>query len=234
VDIFQANQLVQKMQQWGIIFDNGLSGEELQRIESENNFQFPVDLRTLLMLALPIWEPDYTTGAAYVQEQFPNWRNHASIVMRKSRNYLFEGIRYAIEVGYETAPELGYWQNAWGSRPNTLSEALTIFEQRFSAAPLMIPVYGHRFIPTTPLLAGNPVFSIVGHDIIHYGHNLIDFFHHEFSPETHSLPEATTQPRVISFWDDFVYGPQFDYPTTPKISLKDIELDKYTDTESKT
>ena len=50
-------------QQAGVIFENGLTEEELRLVEESFGFQFPPDLKALLMFALP-------TGKGW-----PNWRD---------------------------------------------------------------------------------------------------------------------------------------------------------------
>jgi hypothetical protein len=43
----------------------------------------------------------------------------------------------------------------------------------------MIPLFAHRFIPAEPLDEDNPVFSIMGADVICYGRNLLHYIYNE-------------------------------------------------------
>lgn len=63
-------------------------------------------------------------------------------------------------------------------------------------------MFAHRFIPDTPAAAGNPVFSIVQTDIIHYGSDLADYFAREFGVPRPSW--AAQAPKEIPFWSDLV------------------------------
>jgi hypothetical protein len=229
MDLQLIRELVERMRGWGIIFDKGLSNSEIEQIESENNFRFPEDLRALLQCALPLWEPNYDRSGLYVVERFPNWRTHASLIMRQSRRYLLEGLRDTVKYCYETNQTQKCWLEPWGVQPVHVSEALSILDSQFATAPVLIPVYVHRFIPGDPLTAGNPIFSVAGVDIIHYGHDLADYFNHEFSPSTDRHEKAKAATRYIRFWGDFVYGPRVERPQVPPVNLQDIDLDKYSD-----
>jgi hypothetical protein len=71
-----------------------------------------------------------------------------------------------------------------------------------AAAPRLIPLFGHRFLPEEPLASGNPVFSISQSDIIHYGSDLADYLEREFGPaQPHP---AMGEVRRIRFWSDAV------------------------------
>lgn len=64
----------------------------------------------------------------------------------------------------------------------------------------MIPIYAHRYIPTTPLESGNPVFSIMQTDIIYYGTNLINYFCNEFNLDKKLYDQSQETPKYIKFW----------------------------------
>jgi hypothetical protein len=68
--------------------------------------------------------------------------------------------------------------------------------------PRLIPVYIHRFIPSEPPEAGNPVFSVHQSDIIIYGNDLAAYLSAEFGiPNPSTSPEA---PRAIRFWSEWL------------------------------
>lgn len=69
-----------------------------------------------------------------------------------------------------------FWDPEWGDRPSSLADALRIAEEAVRAAPRLIPVYGHRYLPQEPCIAGNPVFSVYQMDIIVYGSDLYYYF----------------------------------------------------------
>jgi hypothetical protein len=108
----------------------------------------------------------------------------------------FDGIRFDIECH-------SFWWPAWGPRLLELSEAIEVARQGVAAAPRLIPVYGHRYLPAVPAEAGNPVFSVVQTDIIYYGRDLRAYFLHEFGAMSY-VEAITPEPRDVPFWSDLV------------------------------
>ncbi|MFD5738099.1 hypothetical protein ACFXJM_09610 [Streptomyces massasporeus] len=56
--------------------------------------------------------------------------------------------------------------------------------------PVMVPICSHRYLLGDPDRTGTPVLSMYQTDIIRYGTDLVDYFHHEFglpvpTPEDH-------------------------------------------------
>jgi hypothetical protein len=86
----------------------------------------------------------------------------------------FDGIAFDIKNN-------AFWWDDWGPKPERLDDALAVARQRVSAAPKLIPVFSHRYLPAEPCLSGNPVFSVHQTDIIFYGTDLWDYFRQEFS-----------------------------------------------------
>ena len=72
----------------------------------------------------------------------------------------------------------------------------------FAKVPVMVPIYSHRYLLAHPDRTGTPVLSMYQTDIIYYGTDLVDYFHHEFgrpvpTPEDH-------QYAAIPFWSYFL------------------------------
>ncbi|MCP4084980.1 MAG: hypothetical protein GY745_08005 [Actinomycetia bacterium] len=44
-----------------------------------------------------------------------------------------------------------------------------------ATAPMLIPVYAHRYLPSEPCRSGNPVLSVMQTDVIYYGQNLVEY-----------------------------------------------------------
>lgn len=168
----------------GVVTTRGLSDRELVRIEEEHSFRFPPDLRAFLGYALPV-SPGWV-----------DWRAVDDTELRRRLDWPFEGICFDIE-------HADFWLAGWGERPGTLAECFEIARQRVSAAPALIPIVGHRYLPARPDVAGNPVLSVHQTDIICYGADLEEFFANE-------LPEAfgrtgfgiSREPRWIELWSE--------------------------------
>jgi hypothetical protein len=194
-DVFQAylNQAIAQLRALGVIFEAGLTDDEVQGAEQRYQIQFPPDLRQFLQIALPV----ATTANAV----FPNWRS--------ANPEIIQDIRWRLQTPVEwladefTLEEHHFWLPGWDAKPQNLADALEYVRQKVRAAPRLIPLIGHRFMPQTPHQAGNPVFSMYGDDTIYYGFDLADYLHKEFRI---SRPEwAASRPRrYIPFWENLV------------------------------
>lgn len=168
----------------GVAIGPGLTASELARVESVIAAPLPDDLRAFLSTGLPL-------GG-----RFPDWREPGSDAIREQLNWPFEGIAFDIE-------QNGFWMDNWGARPSELAEALSIARKHVSAAPRLIPISGHRYLPAEPGLPGNPVLSVYQSDIIYYGDDLATYLRCEF----HQLPYADAvheTVRRVRFWSDVV------------------------------
>lgn len=163
-----------------IEFDDGLTDAEAVATETRFSFRFPPDLRAFLQTALP-------RGP-----QFPDWRSGDESLLRDWLNRPRDGILFDVE-------HSGFWLEEWGPRPRSLEAAHRVVNELVTAAPKLIPIYGHRMMPDEPQEHGNPVFSVHQTDIIHYGFDLADYFRNEFHlPGREPWPEHI---RAIRFWD---------------------------------
>lgn len=102
-----------------------------------------------------------------------------------------------------------FWYDPWGPRPADLEEACALARRHLQAAPPLVPIYLHRFIPAEPAQAGNPILSVVQADIICYGADLEDYLAREFGgngsrPVSPPVGEAGVE--SIPFWGDIVLG----------------------------
>lgn len=170
----------------GVQFDPGLAPNEFPAIETEWKFRFPPDLREFLSLALPV-------SAGWI-----NWRTGDREAIRNALSWPLEGLCFDIERN-------AFWLNAWGERPAQLADAIDIARRAVNAAPTLIPICSHRYLPATPPEAGNPIFSVYQTDIIYYGADLLDYlqneFRHHFGRGEHALSH---DPRHIPFWSDLL------------------------------
>lgn len=161
----------------------GLTEEELGRVEQAFGFRFPPDLRLVLQFMLP------------VSEGFPDWRNERVQDLIEWFDAPAEGIAFDVE-------ENDFWMEQWGERPDDVDDAIEDARRHVAQAPILVPVFSHRFIPARPEEAGNPVFSVVESDVIVFGNDLASYFHTEFDVP---LPEwAAQMPKRIEFWSDLV------------------------------
>ena len=177
----------EKLEAAGVAFDKGLTEREIQLVEQSFRFSFPPDLKALLMFALPCGK------------SWPNWRNLEDPQIEVMMSWPTEGICFDIENN-------GFWPETWGTKPESLDQAFEVANQKVSAAPKLIPIYGHRYLPDRPSIEGNPVFSVYQTDIICYGSNLWRYFQNEFQYPSEGKSLQLDEPlRRIEFWSDLVF-----------------------------
>jgi len=178
----EAAQRVEALRRAGIEIRPGLTAEELAAIETRHAFRFPPDLRALLAAGLP-------TG-----DRFPDWRGAASAI-EALLGAPVAGLLYDVEHN-------ALWLADWGPRPADADQARLLAAAALAKAPMLAPVWAHRYLPTEPAEAGNPVLSVHQSDIVVYGVDLADYLSREFGAVTE---RATQTPvRAAPFWSQLV------------------------------
>jgi hypothetical protein len=180
----QWTRLLDELRDRGIVIEDGLTETETREAEYRFGFHFPPDLRALLQIGLP------------VGERFWDWRDGDEEQLRFILNWPLEGMQFDIQNNV-------FWLDEWGARPESVdeAEAVQLAAQAVAAAPRLIPIFAHRYIPAEPGRAGNPVFSVHQMDIIIYGNDLLSYFANEFA----GVAAWYTPPldaRPIRFWSD--------------------------------
>lgn len=163
----------------------GLKETEFAAIQRDFGVVFPPDLRQVLAAALP-------TGP-----RWPNWREAA----RDPRGAAAANVRDCLAWPHDgmifDIKNNAFWDPEWGQRPSSLDAAIEIASRAVRAAPMLIPVYGHRYIPAEPCTAGNPVLSVYQMDIIVYGRDLAAYLVAEATGQSESL---VADDRPIRCW----------------------------------
>ncbi|XP_010550364.1 PREDICTED: uncharacterized protein LOC104821255 [Tarenaya hassleriana] len=153
-----ANKVIAHLRSSGIQVQPGLSDAEFARAEAEFGFTFPPDLRAILSAGVP--------SAA----GFPDWWSpRARLHLRAMVDLPIAAVSF--QIARNTL-----WCKSWGSRPANPEKALRVARNSLRRAPLMIPIFGHCYIPCNPSLAGNPVFFVDETRIFCCGSDLSDFF----------------------------------------------------------
>jgi len=161
----------------------GFTQAELDDAQARYGIVFPSDLIAVLLERQPVGGYDW---AAENDE------------IRKMLNWPFEALLFDVENGF--------WWPDWGERPEGAPDRADRLRDALANAPRLIPLWSHRFIPETPALAGNPVFSMHGFDTIYYGANLTEYFDYE-AKGRHEIGPV----RHIPFWSDLVEKPDLGY-----------------------
>ncbi|KAL0332380.1 UNVERIFIED_CONTAM: hypothetical protein Scaly_2139500 [Sesamum calycinum] len=152
-----AKNLIQYLHSSNIPVEAGLSEAEFSAVESSFSFTFPPDLRSILQEGLP------------VGPGFPNWRSSSKQQLEILTNLPILGI--CKEVSRNE-----FWVDSWGMRPDDTDHAARLARGFLKKAPVLVPIYRHFYIPSTPATAGNPVFYVYGADVKLWSFDIAGFF----------------------------------------------------------
>jgi hypothetical protein len=161
----------------------GLTGNELRRVEREFGIRFNPDHRSLITAGMP-------HGG-----RWPDWRDGDREALRAWLDEPVDGVLFDVE-------ENGFWWHGWGERPGDVTQALAQACVRLKGAPSLVPIYGHRFCPALPLF-GLPVLSVVQTDVAIYGQDIVDYLLREFRgyPEE---PKQIGPVLDVPFWSELI------------------------------
>ena len=149
---------------------------ELAEAQGRYGLTFPPDLIDLLR------EQEISCGYEWTTEDSR---------IREMLEWPFELLRFDVEHN-------SWWPRGW-ERPGTAEQRAVVLREVLAAAPKLIPLSGHRFLPEFPHEAGNPVFSMHGFDTIYYGANLAEWLTNERDGLWRIGPV-----RKVPFWSDLV------------------------------
>lgn len=173
----------------------GLSDDEFERIEGEFGFEFADDHRAFLGAGLP-------AGPG----RWPDWRAGDSNALRGQLGWPVEGLLFDVENN-------DFWVEDWGDRPDSMDDAFAVAGRHLAAVPKMVPIYGHRYLPSGRGSWGHPVLSMYQADIIFYGADLVDYIGREFGPDR--TPVSADVIATVPFWTDVLDAnndPESTYP----------------------
>ncbi|MEU6688136.1 hypothetical protein [Streptomyces sp. NPDC046832] len=162
----------------------GMNEEELDHVEERWGFRFAPEHRTLLSAGLP-------TGS----RSWPDWRDGDPKDLAERLARPVDGVLFDVEHN-------AFWHPDWEPRPAGTQDAVEVARTYLAKVPVMVPIYSHRYLMADPDRTGTPVLSMHQTDIIYYGTDLVDYFHHEFG---HSVPTPEGhQYATIPFWSYFL------------------------------
>jgi hypothetical protein len=173
---------VERLRGRGVDLEPGLADEEVAAIESAHGFRFPPDLRRLLQAVLP------------VSAGFPDWRPADPDRLRHfALDLPGRGVLFDVENN-------GLWPAAWGTRPGDTAAARSEAEQRLRAAPRLVPVYRHHYLPAG---LDGPVLSARQGDICPVAPDL-DTYLSRSDPDDPPTTNRADGPVAVPFWGDLV------------------------------
>ncbi|MBS0410740.1 MAG: hypothetical protein JSR86_12555 [Proteobacteria bacterium] len=158
---------------------DGYTQGELDTAQARYDLVFPPDLVALLREKRPVLGYDWRTDDKAIREMLA---------------WPLEGLLFDVE-------NAGLWWPEWGERPARVEERAEVVGRVVAQAPKLIPLISHRYLPSDPHEAGNPVFSVYQSDVIYYGADLADYFERELMDPHRPLPGHI---RHIRFWSELV------------------------------
>lgn len=172
-------------------FGPGLTDAEFERIEAEFGIEFSDDHYGFLASGLPLRA---APGEAWPQKGWPDWRNGDPERLREQLNRPVEGVLFDVQAN-------SFWHRTWGIRPADPEKAMAIARKRLARVPKMIPVYGHRYLPSKRGDYGHPVLSIYQSDAVIYGNDLADYIANECNgPQNMSDRSGWDRAALVPFW----------------------------------
>lgn len=184
-----AKSLIDHLKSSGIAVAEGLSDSEISTIESSFNFCFPPDLRSILQQGLPI------------SPGFPNWRSSAQQLQILLNLPIFSLLR--------RVSKNNFWHPPWGPQPQDGGRGLETARRFLRDVPVLVPIYRHCYIASSPNLAGNPVFCVDHEgDVRLLSYDVSGFFREaEFLSgnrgwEWDEPVWAATTARRVEFWSE--------------------------------
>ncbi len=176
-----ARASLENLRVGGVELGRGLSGDELSQVEEHLGCAVPPDLRVLLGLALP------------VGDRFPPWRDLDSPLLERQLARPVDGLVFDVEHN-------DFWHPDWPTRPAQMDDAIADARRHLTAAPVLIPIYAHRYLPSEPCASGNPVLSVMQADIIYYGQDLVEYTANDHRHHRWQVTEPVVRPP---FWAYF-------------------------------
>lgn len=174
----------------------GLTDAEFDRIEHEYGVTFADDHRAFLAAGLPVRDlRPGPPGAIVAGAGWPDWRHGDPDRLRAMLDWPAEGVLGDVADGE-------WWLDEWGGRPADPAAAVEVVRGLIAAAPRMVPVFGHRYLPAGRGTAGHAVLSIYGHDVIRYGMDLRHYVDQEFQRPPPGWPPNPPPTLTAPFWRD--------------------------------
>lgn len=176
---------IELLKEKGVIFEDGLTINEIAQIEKIYDILLPTSLREFLMMALP------------VSKGFYNWRNKEQENVERIKDTINQPQKYIMEM-----PEEVYWCEDWGEEPEDEDIFKMEVKKRLGVSPKLIPVFAHRYIPMI-FNENPPIISVHGADVIYMGKDLNDYFMVEYGIKKQTNISFNSI-ESIPFWSDLM------------------------------
>lgn len=162
------------------VWAKGYTQAQLDEAQERFELKFPPDLVALYREKRPVDAYDWVQDFDAIQEMLVS---------------PLDGLWFDVQHN-------ALWLQEWGEKPHNLKDQYAVLKAAVVAAPKLIPIMSHRYLPEEPHESGNPIFSVHQSDIIYYGSNLEDYFQREFyGYDSRTYPAGF---KRIRFWSKMV------------------------------
>ena len=165
-----------------------MSQEQIEQAELRYDIKFPPDYAEMLRCFVPAGEGFY------------DWDDDS----QESVNAIIRALDWPMASILFDVENNNFWMRDWGQRPAQMKEALEVAAIHLAEVPKLIPIYQHRYLPSEPCEADNPVLSVWQTDIIYYGSNLYEYFFMELRLIKHSDIQFDKIKEDIPFWGNLL------------------------------
>jgi hypothetical protein len=177
---------VSVLREAGVTLAAGLTDSEIGSVHARFGVGFACDHLDLLKTALPLGD------------RWPDWRDGDDAELQRMLDWPVES--FVWDVLHQPVP---FWPASWGPRPTEAVEIERTARKNLAKWPVLVPIYGHRYLPAAPAQSGCPVFSVYQTDVIYYGPDLVEYLRNELKVGALPREEWTFRQRV-PYWSQFV------------------------------
>lgn len=183
----RIENLARQLTSFGFEVAEGLTKPRIDDISSAFGWEIPADLRRLLAICVPVTAPSK-------QGPFVDWRRNPKDIASETLARMTRTLEFDIR-------NCGYWCSEFGEKPVDTDKSVERARAVVSSWPPLIPVFGHRMMPSEVVGARTPVLSVSQFiDTIVYGNDLYDYFIREFRLPISVESEGSITPVSIPKW----------------------------------
>ncbi|MBP3388064.1 MAG: hypothetical protein J6L23_05950 [Clostridia bacterium] len=181
--------LIRSLESVGVKFEKGLCERDFKRIKEIYGITFPEVWKRFYKAGLPVSiKKDEKKLSSPMP--FPIWNDYSEENVERIKTKMkkpYEWLKSDVLTSFDSNKP--FWLKDWGTLPETKEEAAIRFDELIKTAPVLIPVYSHRYVPMLENIIDPPVISTVGIDTIMYGKNQFDYLQNEFiKPQIDPIP----------------------------------------------
>lgn len=199
-DTFKKRRALGPVWQKGTRWLGGMSADSLTAVQQKYALTFPPAYHQFLLKLgapdRPLLRPGWQDGTLTAVESpsFYNWLTDDEAITAALR-WPLEGLLFDVEQNH-------FWLDSWGKKPEDAGKTSAHLADLLTAAPPLIPLYGHRYLLDYPVRGQYPVLSVYQSDIILYAPDLQSYLLREMAQLLNIYVEESVAQQVDTFYPD--------------------------------